>query len=145
MSVTAQQIIDEARTWLGTPWQHQGSLKGVGADCAGFIEGVNINCGLLVRQAFAKDYRRREDGATMLHLLNELTEFSDSETRLASIIAFHDGREPSVPRHLAFASQILPHTTYIIHSSERMGVAEHRIDASWIKKIHSLWRIKGIV
>jgi len=29
-----QSLIDEARTWLGTPYHHQPRVKGVGVDCA---------------------------------------------------------------------------------------------------------------
>ena len=29
-----------ARGWLGTPYQHQASLKGVGCDCLGLVRGV---------------------------------------------------------------------------------------------------------
>lgn len=29
-----------ARTWLGTPYQHQASLRGAGADCLGLVRGV---------------------------------------------------------------------------------------------------------
>lgn len=34
------QIIAIARTWIGTPYQHQASCKGAGTDCLGFIRGV---------------------------------------------------------------------------------------------------------
>jgi len=30
----------EARLWLGTPYQHQASLRGVGCDCLGLVRGV---------------------------------------------------------------------------------------------------------
>jgi NlpC/P60 family putative phage cell wall peptidase len=33
-------IITLAKTWLGTPYCHQASLKGVGCDCLGLIRGV---------------------------------------------------------------------------------------------------------
>ena len=35
-----QDIIAEAQSWLGTPYRHQGSLKGVGCDCLGLVRGV---------------------------------------------------------------------------------------------------------
>lgn len=38
--IERQQIVDAARAWTGTPYQHQTSLKGVGADCLGLIRGV---------------------------------------------------------------------------------------------------------
>ncbi|MBN9076942.1 MAG: peptidase P60 [Rhizobiales bacterium 65-79] len=36
----ASRIIAEARTWIGTPYRHQGSRKGVGCDCLGLVRGV---------------------------------------------------------------------------------------------------------
>lgn len=36
----AEQAVAEARQWLGTPYRHQASLKGAGADCLGLLRGV---------------------------------------------------------------------------------------------------------
>jgi NlpC/P60 family putative phage cell wall peptidase len=33
-------VVNEALTWLGTPYHHQAALKGVGADCLGLVRGV---------------------------------------------------------------------------------------------------------
>jgi NlpC/P60 family putative phage cell wall peptidase len=33
-------IVAEARSWIGTPYRHQASLKGVGCDCLGLLRGV---------------------------------------------------------------------------------------------------------
>ena len=33
-------IVAAACGWLGTPYRHQASLKGVGADCLGLVRGV---------------------------------------------------------------------------------------------------------
>ncbi|HEX6865733.1 MAG TPA: peptidase P60 [Caulobacteraceae bacterium] len=35
-----EAIVAAARSWLGTPYQHQASLKGVGCDCLGLVRGV---------------------------------------------------------------------------------------------------------
>ena len=37
---TRAEIVAEARTWLGTPYQHQASLKGAGCDCLGLVRGL---------------------------------------------------------------------------------------------------------
>jgi NlpC/P60 family putative phage cell wall peptidase len=34
------EIVEAARTWLGTPYLHQASLKGIGCDCLGLVRGV---------------------------------------------------------------------------------------------------------
>ncbi len=36
----AQKALGEARQWLGTPYQHQASLRGAGCDCLGLVRGV---------------------------------------------------------------------------------------------------------
>lgn len=36
----AAAVVAEAMGWLGTPYRHQGSLKGVGCDCLGLVRGV---------------------------------------------------------------------------------------------------------
>jgi NlpC/P60 family putative phage cell wall peptidase len=40
MAINRSQIVAEARSWIGTPYQHQASLKGVGCDCLGLVRGV---------------------------------------------------------------------------------------------------------
>ena len=37
---TGEDVIALAQTWAGTPYRHQGSVKGVGCDCLGLIRGV---------------------------------------------------------------------------------------------------------
>lgn len=33
-------VVEAARGWLGTPYRHQASVRGEGADCLGLIRGV---------------------------------------------------------------------------------------------------------
>jgi len=40
MTLSRSAIVAEARTWIGTPYRHQASLKGVGCDCLGLVRGV---------------------------------------------------------------------------------------------------------
>ena len=35
-----ERIVAEARSWIGTPYLHQASAKGAGADCLGLVRGV---------------------------------------------------------------------------------------------------------
>jgi NlpC/P60 family putative phage cell wall peptidase len=38
--MTEDDIVAEARRWIGTPYRHQASLIGVGCDCLGLLRGV---------------------------------------------------------------------------------------------------------
>lgn len=40
MPITPADIVAEARSWIGTPYRHQASLKGTGCDCLGLVRGV---------------------------------------------------------------------------------------------------------
>lgn len=37
---TRSAIIAATRGWIGTPYQHQASVRGIGADCLGLVRGV---------------------------------------------------------------------------------------------------------
>ncbi|MDZ4759645.1 MAG: NlpC/P60 family protein [Alphaproteobacteria bacterium] len=37
---TRTAIVAEARRWIGTPYAHQASVRGVGTDCLGLVRGV---------------------------------------------------------------------------------------------------------
>ena len=39
-SATRLRVVAAARSWLGTPYHHQASLRGVGCDCLGLVRGV---------------------------------------------------------------------------------------------------------
>ncbi|KLK92709.1 peptidase P60 [Microvirga vignae] len=36
----SSRVVAEARSWIGTPYRHQASLKGMGCDCLGLLRGV---------------------------------------------------------------------------------------------------------
>jgi NlpC/P60 family putative phage cell wall peptidase len=40
MTPIEAQIVRAARGWIGTPYRHQASLRGVGCDCLGLLRGV---------------------------------------------------------------------------------------------------------
>lgn len=49
-TITRQQVVDEAVSWIGTPYIKNGRVKGVGADCATLLFCVYMNCGLVPRE-----------------------------------------------------------------------------------------------
>ncbi|MER2266539.1 NlpC/P60 family protein [Methylobacterium oxalidis] len=40
----ADLVVAAARGWIGTPYRHQASLRGVGCDCLGLVRGVWRDC-----------------------------------------------------------------------------------------------------
>ena len=40
MAIDSAAIVEAARAWIGTPYVHQASMKGIGCDCLGLLRGV---------------------------------------------------------------------------------------------------------
>lgn len=43
---TREVVVAEAKTWLGTPYHHQGKVKGAGVDCGQLLIEVYHNVGM---------------------------------------------------------------------------------------------------
>lgn len=68
--VSRQDIVSEARSWIGTRYRHQGRVKDVGVDCIGLVGGVALACGVPNAAAWANDadmhsYARTPDPAML--------------------------------------------------------------------------------
>ena len=139
----ADNIVTEARTWKNTPFRHQGRLKGLGVDCAGFMGEVARNAGV-ANVDIPNDYKPQEDGTAMMRLLSQHLDFVPTEdVRAGDVLALCDEalRFPDIPRHLAFVTEVKAGTIFLIHASEH-GVREHRTNEHWRKRIHSVWRLR---
>ena len=147
MSELQDKIVAEAMTWLNTPFLHQGAIKGRGVDCANFV--ARTICAVAPRylgreDMIPTDYKPQEDGVALKRILVEEADFVDTADRQkADIIAFCDEacREPDVPRHLVIIQAVVPATTFVIDPTPE-GVVRHRLNGWWLKRIHSVWRVR---
>ena len=107
--MTRDDLLAEAWSWARTPFVWQASLKGVGADCKGFVWGVARALGLPEAQsAFASiaDYRRRVPVETLKEGLRA-TFAPGSCARGDLLLLRYRGRD----QHLAFhAGDVILHT-----------------------------------
>ncbi len=134
-SVTREQVVEEARTWLGTPFKHQGRVKGRASDCIGFPWGVAKDMKLLedidLDSPKVKPYLgygKAPIPSKFLGALREhLVQIELSEVLPADLILF---RGKFYPNHLAIATE-----HGIIHCDANFGkVVEHSLDAKWRAK-----------
>lgn len=143
-SITRDQIIEEAKTWIGTPIQHQGRLKGVGVDCVGFVSGVFMALGCKVR--YRHNYSKLPDGDELLSVLRDnLHEIEVRNIQKGDIVVFKGvyGR----PQHLAFIDGYpIDGEVSIIHSYWTVGkIVQHRLDPKWRRRIVTAFRYSELV
>ena len=134
--VTRSEFVTEARTWLDTPYQHQGRLKGIACDCIGLLIETGRALGLTEVQFTA--YDKRPDG-NLRPMLEQHLEFIPLAHAQAGDVALFAWN--SQPLHVA----IFTDSNTIIHAylpSRR--VVENTIDDKWRALIAAAYHIPGI-
>ncbi len=145
MSITRAQIVVAAREYINTPFEHQGRIKGVAVDCVGLIFGVAINTGAIpAGSEIPNDYRRGGDGALMETLLSHYMDKLDSWTDagIGDVLAM--AYSPAIPQHCMIVTARDGDEITVIEAGAQC-VVEHRLDASFRRRMHSAYRVKGLV
>ena len=134
------EIVAEARTWLDTPYLHQGRRKGHGVDCLGLIVGVAHALGL--SRYDNRAYSPQPDAVTLQRLCDKHMTLRDGLVPGAVALLWMARRE--VPQHMAIVTD-LPGRLGIIHAHQRLGaVREHGLDEFWGKRVLAVYDFAGI-
>lgn len=132
-----QDLVDNARDWLGTPWEHNQSEKGIAVDCVNFLAAVAIESGLTIEPIPESYHRTSKDSTELEDYLNR--NFTKTKTGIIernNIILYNFY---GYYKHVAIAVN----SNSIIHASFREGkVVEHTIDGIWRHRIVGIWSIK---
>jgi NlpC/P60 family putative phage cell wall peptidase len=131
------QVVTIAREWLGTPYGHQASVRGVSCDCLGLLRGIwRALYGTEPEPipAYTRDWSEPQ-GIEQLMAAAERHFHNVSETPLATgqVVLFRM-RQGAVAKHLGVISAVgaLPQ---FIHAYQGHGVVESPLSAPWQKRI----------
>jgi NlpC/P60 family putative phage cell wall peptidase len=124
MPNTRSHIVTLARQWLGTPYHHQASLKGVGTDCVGLIRGIwreLLGPEPQALPAYTRDWAETHGRETLLEAARRhLIEVAPSEAQPGDVLVFR-WRRNAPAKHCAILSSLpLP------ACGERAGPGEGR-------------------
>jgi NlpC/P60 family putative phage cell wall peptidase len=133
MNARTDLLLAEARTWLGTPWRHQGRTKGVAVDCVGFVIEVARAVGVLSVDE-AANYRRRPDGVTLPAKLGEYLERKPISALAPGDVVMI--RTDAVADHVALVGDYPLGGLTLLHAYlPARKVVEHRLDPAWRRRI----------
>ena len=147
MQITPDIIISQARSWLRTPFHHQGRVKGVGVDCIGLVVGVieelklsDGNGGQLCAHD-ETNYSAVPDGVRLKAMLDKhLQPIMLSELAPGDIALF---RFQQQPQHVGFIANRADGTLGIVHCySNSEVVVEHRLNEGWLSMLVQAYRFK---
>jgi len=133
-SADPDRVIALARSWLGTPYHDQASLRGVGCDCLGLARGVwreVVGPEPYPISPYSRDWGEtgpREvlaDGAGRM-----MIEVDSAAATPGALVLFR-----MKPRAIAKHGGLLTGPETFIHAYDRLGVIEEPLTQSWRRRI----------
>lgn len=140
MSDTGEKVLALAQGWLGTPYRHQASLRGVGCDCLGLVRGIwrelyGAEPELL--PPYAPDWAERggEDRLMAAAKRHFLAVPDRDEARPGDLLLFR-WRADAAAKHLG----ILAGPQHFIHAYEQAAVVCSTLVPGWKRRIAGVFR-----
>jgi NlpC/P60 family putative phage cell wall peptidase len=135
--MTPTLVVSEAQTWLGTPYLHQASIKGAGADCLGLLRGVwRALYGEEPESvpSYTEDWAEPDHREVLLAAGRRwLLEKPVSDEAKGDVLLFRM-RAGSIAKHLGVQSQTGPVPRFI-HAYTGHGVVESALSLPWRRRI----------
>jgi NlpC/P60 family putative phage cell wall peptidase len=141
----AERVVAAARGWIGTPYRHQASLKGVGCDCLGLVRGVwreTYGSEPELPPAYQPDWAERGGEDRLREAARRYfgAELSAAQMRPGDLLLFC--WRPDFP---AKHAGILSTEDRFIHAYEQAAVIESALVPSWRRRIAGVFRFPGKV
>lgn len=135
-------VVHEARRWLGTPYRHQTSLIGVGADCLGLVRGVwraVVGAEPEAQPPFAPDWAEVGGEEFLLEAARRwLVEIPLEWMGVGDVVLFR--MSPGCPaKHCAIISSVAGEGR-MIHAYWGRSVVESWIGGWWRKRLVAAFR-----
>lgn len=136
------RIIAEALSWIGTPYHHQASLKGLGCDCLGLLRGVwraVMGSEPEMPPPYSPDWAEASRADTLVEAARRhLVEVEDRAFEPGDVLLFRF-REQLPAKHCAIA--VTPGT--MVHAHDGAAVCEVAIRPWWQRHLAGVFRFPG--
>jgi NlpC/P60 family putative phage cell wall peptidase len=139
----ATDIIEAARGWIGTPYQHQASVKGAGCDCLGLLRGVWRELHGDEPESpppYAPDWAEGSGAETMRDALaRHLAPVAPADIAPGDAVLFRMVRGGPA-KHCAIVAMRDDGLT-LIHARQNRRVVEERFSAFWRARLAYAFRV----
>lgn len=146
MSIERAAIVAEARSYLGTPFVHQGRVRGHGVDCVGLPICIARTFGMVAPGLDVTGYPRSPDGRTLLATADKyMTRIERSEMTVGDVLVL---RFDALPQHMGIVGDYLHGGLSLIHAlgtpDGKGRVVEHHLNDATMKRYVAAYRLPGI-
>ena len=133
-------VVAAARSWIGTPYRHQASRKGIGCDCLGLVRGVWRELAGAEPEApppYRPDWAETGLGETLLTAAGRhLIPVAHEAFRPGDVLLFRMSPDACV-KHCAIVSDARPGDPQprIVHAYWGRSVVESWLGAWWRRRL----------
>lgn len=141
-------VVAAARSWLGTAYRHQASVKGEGADCLGLVRGVwreTVGREPEETPAYQPDWAEVSEAETLLEAARRwLVEKPIAEMQPGDVLMFRMVEGAPV-KHCAILSDVEGPEPRMIHAYWGRAVVESWMGSWWKKRLAAVfaWPTEG--
>lgn len=132
-----KQISVAAHKWVGTPYQHQASMRGRGCDCLGLIRGVwreVIGPEPEIRPTYTPNWDQKNGDDLLLNALETYFQRVEiNEFQVGDIVAFKL-RRTGLIKHVGIIVEARSSGAMMIHSYSNRGVVVGPLGMSWRRR-----------
>lgn len=130
-------IVTAARGWIGTPYLHQASVKGVGTDCLGLLRGVwreVLGAEPETPPAYTPDWGDDIRVPLLLQAARRHLEEKDIFDAAPGDVILFQMRTGAAPKHVGLQAQVGEYPTFI-HAYSGHAVVESPLSTPWVRRI----------
>ena len=135
--MSSELIVGEARRWIGTPYVHQGSMRGAGADCLGLLRGVwraVIGPEPEAAPAYTPDWAEPSGEEVLLAACNRWLVPKALDDEAEGDVLLFRMRPDAVAKHLGILVQPGLVASFV-HAYSGHGVIESPLSEPWARRI----------
>ncbi|WHA40409.1 NlpC/P60 family protein [Agrobacterium larrymoorei] len=144
MSAVGEQVLARAQEWIGTPYRHQASLKGIGCDCLGLVRGVwreIYGQEPELPPPYARDWAERgSEDRLMLAAERHFQPIESMAEALPGDLLLFRWQADCAAKHAG----ILAGADHFIHAYEQAAVLRSALVPSWRRRIAGIFRFPEV-
>jgi NlpC/P60 family putative phage cell wall peptidase len=141
--MTDDPVVTAAREWLGTPYLHQGSSKGVAADCLGLIRGIwreLYGSEPETPPPYTPDWGEfGQDEILLNSAMRHLMPVAKNEPLALGQVVLFRMKPGAIAKHLGVISQASEQPRFI-HAYSNHGVIDSPLSLPWQSRITARFR-----
>ena len=144
MSAIGTRALDSAESWIGTPYRHQASRKGVGCDCLGLIRGIwreLYGSEPEPPPPYAPDWAERGgEDRLLLAARRHFRPVAALDAALSGDVLLFRWQAGCAAKHLG----IFAAPGHLIHAYEQAAVLRSALVPAWRRRIAGIFRFPEI-